>query len=619
MIHCAMDFSRLFAGIAALLAVASCGPREPVAERGAAPAIPARVTPDFPPNWRHAPGKEAVFARSAVVASDQALASEAGVEILRRGGNAVDAAVATGFALAVTHPAAGNIGGGGFMVIRMKDGEVAALDYREVAPLAATRDMYLDAEGNRTDRMIVGHLAVAVPGSVAGLAEAHRRFGRLTFADVLAPAIRLAEEGFPLDTLTAMGLRFIAPMLTRFSGRNLLYPDGSSLGPGERLIQSDLAGTLRRIAADGPRAFYEGQIADLIVAEMVRGGGIITAEDLAAYRPMWRDPIGARYRGYTLLGMPPASSGGTAIAQVLNVLEYFEPLPPIQSARYQHLLIEAFRKAFVDRNTQLCDPAFCDPPVARLTSKEYARELSRAIDPERASASPAALPARSGMHTTHYSVVDAEGNAVATTTTLNGGFGSGVFVEGAGFFLNNEMDDFATAPGQPNIGGLIDGEQNRVEPGKRPLSSMSPTIVLDPAGEVLLVLGGAGGPMIITNTLQVILNVVEHRMSLADAMHAPRLHHQAWPDTVQYEADGIPLPWLDSVPAMLEDVRQIAPPQEQASWPVIDSLRAMGHRLTPVPALAVINAIMRVSGGWHAVVQPGVRGLPHTGAGASGY
>jgi gamma-glutamyltranspeptidase/glutathione hydrolase len=583
--------------LAAIIALVACRPQDSsLAAVNEAPAVPARLTPSFPPGWRHPAGNEATAAPSAMVASDSRPASEAGVEILRQGGNAVDAAVATGFALAVTHPAAGNIGGGGFMVIRMNDGQATALDFREIAPLAATRDMYLDEHGNKTDRMVDGHLAVAVPGSVAGLAEAHRRFGRLPLADVMAPAIRLAEEGFVVDSMLSFGLRFMAPRLTRFGGRAIFYPGGNPLAPGERLVQSDLARTLRKIAAEGPRAFYEGDIAELLVAEMGRGGGIITKEDLARYRPIWRDPLNATYRGYSLITMPLASSGGTTMTETLNILATFDSLPPFHSTLYKHLLAESFRRAFVDRNTKLCDPAFCEPPVARLTSREYAREMSATIDLLRASISPPAVEKPAGMHTTHYSVVDAEGNAVATTTTLNGGFGSGVLVEGAGFFLNNEMDDFATAPGQPNIGGLIEGEQNRVEPGKRPLSSMSPTIVLDPSGSALLVIGGAGGPTIITGTLQVILNVVEHRMTLADAMHAPRMHHQAWPDSIQYEDGGL-----------------------EAT--VVDSLRAMGHGLRPVPGLTVINAIMRVPGGWHGVVQPfpELPGFPSTRAAAVGY
>jgi len=559
----------------------ACRPATPASavDPGEGPAVPARVAPQFPDGWRFQAGEEAVFAPNAMVSSNSALASEAGLEVLRQGGNAVDAAVATGFALAVTYPAAGNIGGGGFMVIRLANGEVAAIDYREIAPLASTRDMYLDASRKKTNKSLVGHLASGVPGAVAGMAEAQRRFGRLTLAQVMAPAIRLASEGFIVDSALWRGLRSDSAVITRFAGKDVFFPNGPTVAPGSRLVQADLARTLRAIAAEGARAFYEGRTADLFVAEMQRGGGIITKEDLARYTPIWREPLQTTYRGYSLIGMPPASSGGTTMIEALNILETFESLPPFHSTRYKHLLAESFRRAFVDRNTKLCDPAFCDVPVARLTSKVYARELRQTIALDQASRSPQGVETPAGLHTTHYSVVDADGNAVATTTTLNGGYGSGVLVAGAGFFLNNEMDDLAVAPGQPNMFGLIEGEQNAVEPGKRPLSSMSPTIVLDPSGNVLLVVGAAGGPTIISGTMQVILNVVEHRMSLADAMRAPRMHHQAWPDSIRYEAAGFP-------PA------------------VADSLRRMGHGLYDTRSLTNVNAIMRVRGGWHGVSEP---------------
>lgn len=339
-----------------------------------------------------------------------------------------------------------------------------------------------------------------------------------------------AEEGFEVDSPLSMTLGRFAPVLTRFGGEELIYEDGVPPEPGTRLVQPELAWTLETIAAEGADAFYRGEIADRIVAEMERGGGLVTHEDLASYRPVWRQPIEAEYRGFPVISMPPASSGGVAIVEALNVLETYDSLPAFHGAAYKHVLAEALRRAFVDRNTELCDPDFCDPPIERLTSDAYAGELRRTIDPDRATPSPPPPDLEEGMHTTHYSVVDVEGNAVATTTTLNGPGGSGVVVGGAGFFLNNEMDDFSTSAG-PNMFGLVQGAKNRGEPGKRPLSSMSPTIVLDPEGDVLLVVGGAGGPMILTGTLQMILNVVDHRMSWSDAMHAPRLHHQAWPDS----------------------------------------------------------------------------------------
>jgi gamma-glutamyltranspeptidase/glutathione hydrolase len=514
-----------------------------------------------------------------MIASSSRLASEAGVEILRRGGNAVDAAVATGFALAVTYPFAGNIGGGGFMVIHLADGRQVAIDYRETAPLGATRNMYLDARGEPTARSQVGHLAVAVPGAVAGMAEALARHGRLPLAAVLAPAIRLAEQGFEVDSALHRSLRGDSAKLVRFAGAPVFFPGGRPLAPGARLVQRDLARTLRRIAERGPREFYEGETAGLLVAEMRRGGGIITREDLRRYRPVVRTPLRTTYRGYTVLGMPPVSSGGTTSFGILHMLETRDPLPAFGSAAYAHLLAEAGRRAFVDRNTKLCDPAFCRVPVDELTSKAYARRLAATIDPARATPTASISTLGDHTHTTHYSVVDAAGNAVSTTTTLNLGYGSGVYVAGGGFFLNDEMDDLAAAPGRPNHFGLVEGEQNAIAPGKRPLSSMSPTVVLDPGGRVLLVVGAAGGPTIISGTTQVILNVLDHRMSLADAMRAPRLHHQALPDELAHEANGL--------------ARAAA-----------DSLRAMGHALSDAGSLVSVNAVMRVPSGWEGVHDP---------------
>ena len=542
-------------------------------------ALPARRTPAFPPGWRFATGAPAVTAANAMIASNSRLASEAGVEMLRRGGNAVDAAVATGFALAVTYPVAGNIGGGGFMVIRLADGRAAAIDYRETAPLAATRTMYLDAQGEPTDKSQVGHLAVGVPGAVAGMAEALARYGTLSLADVMAPAILLAEQGFAVDSALSRALRSDSAKLVRFAGAPLFFPDGRPLQPGAQLVQADLARTLRRIAGRGPREFYTGETADLLVAEMRRGGGNITREDLERYRAIAREPLRTTYRGYTVFGMPPVSSGGTTSFEILHMLETRDTLPTFGSAAYAHLFGEAERRAFIDRNTKLCDPAFCRVPVAELTSKAYARRLAATIDPARATPTTTRSTLGDRTHTTHYSVVDAAGNAVSTTTTLNLGFGSGAYVAGAGFFLNDEMDDLAAAPGRPNAFGLIEGEQNAVAPGKRPLSSMTPTVVLDRAGRVLLVVGAAGGPTIISGTTQVILNVLDHRMSLADAMRAPRLHHQALPDELYYESNGL-------TPA------------------VADSLRAMGHVLHDAGRMVNVNAVMRVRGGWEGVHEP---------------
>ncbi|HLA90085.1 MAG TPA: gamma-glutamyltransferase [Gemmatimonadaceae bacterium] len=556
------------------------GPVPPVALielRDPAAVAEAAARAAFPGGWRFPVGTPATFAEHAMVVSNSKLASEAGVEILKAGGNAVDAAVATGFALAVTYPSAGNIGGGGFMNIRMADGRIAVIDYREVAPLAATRDMYLGPDGKLTNKSTLGYLASGVPGSVAGLAEALKKYGSLPLAKVMAPAIRLAEEGFVVDSAFSRG-GACSRQIAQFEGRAVFCPGGSALKPGARLVQADLARTLKQIAADGPKAFYEGAIADSLVAEEVRGGGIITKEDLRRYKPVWRTPIRSTYRGYTLFTMPPASSGGITMTETLNILEHFAPLPPAGSVQYAHLLAESYRRSFMDRNSKLGDPAFVKVPLKELTSKEYGKKLAAQIDRARASKTPAIETKAEGDHTTHYSVVDAAGNAVATTTTLNGGYGAGVWVRGGGFFMNNEMDDFAAQPGTPNMYGLVQGEQNAIQPGKRMLSAMSPTIVLDPSGRLLMVTGAAGGPTIITATMEVILNVIEHHMSLADAMRAPRLHHQALPDEIRYEPNGL-------APA------------------VVDSLKAMGHQVR-TSGLANVNSILRVAGGWHGVYEP---------------
>ena len=549
-----------------------------VEPRDAAGAADASLRAAFPSGWRFIPNVKPTVGEHAMVVSNSKLASEAGVEILKAGGNAVDAAVATGFALAVTYPSAGNIGGGGFMNIRMADGRTAAIDYREVAPKAASRNMYI-FDGKLTAQSKDGYLASGVPGSVAGLTEALKKYGSLPLATVMAPAIKLAEEGFDVDSGFARGLAGEKGRLFQFEGKTVFYPGGTALAPGARLVQKDLARTLKLIAANGAKAFYEGAIADSLAAQEKRGGGIITKDDLKRYKPEWRIPIQSTYRGYTLLTMPPASSGGITMTETLNILENFAPLPPFGSTQYVHLLAEAYRRSFMDRNAKLGDPAFVKIPMDVLTSKSYAKTLASQIDRSHATKTPAFKTKAEGEHTTHYSVVDGMGNAVATTTTLNGGYGSGVWIRGGGFFMNNEMDDFAAQPGSPNMFGLVQGETNAIQPGKRMLSAMAPTIVLDPQGQVLLVTGAAGGPTIITATMEVILNVIEHHMSLADAMRAPRLHHQALPDAIRYEGNGL-------------------------GGAVLDSLRAMGHTIQAQNGLANVNSIMRVAGGWHGVYEP---------------
>ncbi|MHB1861457.1 MAG: gamma-glutamyltransferase [Gemmatimonadaceae bacterium] len=551
---------------------------------------PAATRPaGFPAGWTVGAGKQATTAPHAMISSNSRLASEAGVEILKKGGNAVDAAVATGFAMAVTYPQAGNIGGGGFMVIHMADGRSAAMDYREMAPLAATRNMYVDAHGKLTDKGRIGALSVGVPGAVAGMAAALKKYGTMSLSEVMQPAIRMAQDGFVVDSALSLAVAAGEKLISPYEGNALFFPGGKAIAPGTKLVQPQLARTLQAIAAQGPDAFYKGWIADSLVAEMHRDHGIITKQDLAKYTPVWRDPIKGTYRGDTVYSMPPSSSGGVIEVEILNILETWPKLPPYGSTMYVHDVAEAFRRAFIDRNTELGDPAFVKNPIDRLTSKAYARTLRDSILPDRASKTPAfAQLAKEPMHTTHYSVVDSAGNAVSTTTTLNSLFGSGNYVGGAGFFLNNEMDDFASQPGSPNQFGLVQGEANAIAPGKRMLSAMAPSIVVDNTGKVLLVVGAAGGPTIITVTTQIILNVIDGHMSLADAMSAPRIHQQAWPDKLVYETGGL-------IPA------------------VADSLQAMGYELAPVAHLANANAVLRVGGGWEGMVEPRATG------GAVGY
>ena len=555
------------------------GPSAIVEPRDATRVAQAAADAAFPSGWRFPVGVKPTEAEHAMVVSNSHFASEAGVEILKAGGNAVDAAVATGFALAVAYPSAGNIGGGGFMNIRMADGRSMVLDYREMAPAGSSRDMYVDSAGKLTNKSTFGYLASGVPGSVAGMSEALKKYGTMTLAQVMAPAIRLAEQGFMVDSQFSRGIEGGRRNITPFEGKAVFFPGGEAVKPGTRLVQADLARTLRLIAEKGPKGFYEGPVADSLVAEEQRGGGIITKEDLRHYKPEWRTPIKSTYRGYTLLAMPPSSSGGITMTEAMNILENFAPLPPAGSVLYAHLLAESFRRAFMDRNSKLGDPAFVKNPLNELTSKAYAKTLAAQIDLHHASKTPAFDTRAEGTQTTHYSVVDNMGNAVATTTTLNGGFGSGVWVRGGGFFMNNEMDDFAAQPGTPNMFGLVQGEANAIKPGKRMLSAMDPTIVLDPQGKLLMVAGAAGGPTIITATMEVILNVIEHHMTLADAMRAPRLHHQALPDALRYEPNGL-------------------------SAAVVDSLKAMGHTVGTQNGLANVNSILRVPGGWHGVYEP---------------
>ncbi|NNK62729.1 MAG: gamma-glutamyltransferase [Gemmatimonadetes bacterium] len=504
-----------------------------------------------------------------MVVSTDVLASEVGVATLQAGGNAVDAAVAVSFALAVVNPEAGNIGGGGFLVLRMPDGTTAALDYREKAPLLADRDMYLDDDGNVTRDAVVGHRASGVPGTVMGMWEVHQRFGSLPWPDLVQPAVVLAE-GFEVRQrfLNSLGPEMVAD-LTAFaaSAAQFLPRDGAPPQVGDTLAQPDLAATLGRIRDQGPDGFYRGTTADLIVAEMARGAGLISHADLQSYTAAWREPVIFGYRGHTIVSMPPSSSGGITMAEAANILELYDlPSMDWDSAERIHLMAEAWRRAYSDRNHYLADPDFVDMPLEVLGSDEYAAFRAADLDPLAATPSAAiepsvepflevAAPVATGMpdegeNTTHFSIVDSEGAAVSVTTTINSWYGSKVTVTGAGFVLNNEMDDFAAKPGTPNQFGLVQGENNAIAPGKRMLSAMSPAIVMDPEGRLRMVTGTPGGSTIITTVLQTILNVIDHGMDVSEAILAPRVHHQHLPDQIFFEADGLPAPVVAELEAL---------------------------------------------------------------------
>ena len=492
-----------------------------------------------------------VHAQHAMVASVHELASRAGVEMMQAGGNAVDAAVATGFTLAVVHPQAGNLGGGGFLLLRKATGEMRFIDFREKAPAAATQDMYLDAQGNVIENAsLIGYKAIGVPGSVAGLVYAEKKYGKLSLDKVVAPAIRLARAGFPLAWEDAQDLR--DEDLAKFpASKRIFQRDGKYYLPGEILKQPELARTLERIAKN-PDDFYHGAMARELAAAVAKGGGLITADDLAQYEVKEREPIRGTYRGYDIISAPPPSSGGIALVEILNILEGFD-LAKLgnRSAQSIHLAVEAFRRAFYDRAEFLGDPDFAKIPVPQLIDKRYAEAWRESINPNHASASkdlkrpsvfnelervagsrPATI--REPKNTTHYSVVDPEGNAVAVTTTLNDSFGSRVTAEGLGFLLNNEMDDFAVKQGVPNAYGLIQGPANSIGPGKRPLSAMTPTIVLKD-GKLFLVLGSPGGPTIITTVANILMGVVDFGLDIQEAVNAPRFHHQWLPDVIDVE------------------------------------------------------------------------------------
>jgi len=524
-----------------LLLAGGCTPAEP---NPAPPTEGVQTRPVvFPDTWRFSADDAPVTAEHAVVVTTDGVASEIGAAVMERGGNAVDAAVAVSLSLAVVNPEAGNIGGGGFMVVRMADGTAVALDYREKAPLAATRDMFLDGERNVTDKSVVGHLAAGVPGSVMGMWEAHRRFGTLPWADLVEPAASLADS-FEVHERFRDNIVSSEPGLRRFEATAATFlPGGRIVELGETFRQPQLAATLRRIRDQGPDGFYAGETADLIVEEMKRGEGLITHRDLREYRAVWREPIEFRYHGHTILSMPPSSSGGATMAEIANILEPHDLGDlPWHSGEMVHLLVEAWKRSYADRNAYLADSDFVDIPLQRMTSKAYAIERGADIS-ERATPStdvgPGLGPPAESENTTHFSIVDVDGNTVVVSTTLNSFFGSKVMVTGAGFVLNNEMDDFTAKPGVPNQFGLVQGANNSVGPGKRMLSAMTPTVVLRPDGELFFVTGSPGGATIITTVFQTIVNVVDYGMNVAQAVNAPRVHHQHLPDQVRYEQGGL--------------------------------------------------------------------------------
>ena len=496
-------------------------------------------------------------------------ATRVGLRVLQSGGNAIDAAVAVGFALAVTHPSAGNLGGGGFMLLRLADGRVTFLDFRERAPRAASRDMYLDVNGKVTGDSLVGYRASGVPGTVRGLEYASKKYGKKPWAEVVRPAVELAAKGFPLSYGTAQSLRSSAKSLSRFPDSNRIFlRNGKYYEPGDLFVQPELARTLKRIARRGSADFYTGETARLLAQDMQRHGGIITLEDLRDYTVREREPLRGTYRGYTIVTAPPPSSGGIGILQMLGILEGtgFEKAGAA-SALSTHLMAEAMRRFFADRAAYLGDADFARVPALGLLDPAYIAKRRASIDPNRATPSSEILAGvfgdRESTQTTHYSIADAAGNIAAVTYTLNGSYGSSVTATGLGFLLNNEMDDFAPKPGEANAYGLIQGEANAIQPGKAPLSSMAPTLVLR-EGRPFLALGSPGGPTIINSVLEVLVNVIDFGMNVQDAVDRPRFHHQWLPDELRVEPGYSP----DTV-ALLEKfghvVKRVRPQGEVAA------------------------------------------------------
>jgi gamma-glutamyltranspeptidase/glutathione hydrolase len=509
-----------------------------------------------------------------MVVSTEPRATQAGIDILLKGGNAVDAAVAVGFVLAVTHPAAGNLGGGGFMLVRLaRTGQAVAIDYREMAPGAASPTMYQDKDGNIVpEASTIGYRASGVPGTVAGLTLALERYGTLKLSEVMAPSIALAKEGLALSYAESESMRRATKHLSRFpESRRIFLRDGNHYAAGETFVQPELARTLEAIARDGAREFYQGSIARLIAKDMEANGGLITLEDLKNYRAVERKPVEGNYRGYQISSMPPPSSGGIALIEMLNILEEY-PLSNYGpgSSRTLHLLAETMKRAFSDRAQFLGDTDFVRVPISGLISKRYAKERRATIDPflasEAAKEGHGKPDSYESEQTTHFSIVDAEGNAVANTYTLESAFGSGVTIAGAGFLMNNQMDDFSSKAGAPNAAGLVYGEANAIAPGKRPLSSMTPTIVTRD-GKLFMVLGSPGGPTIINTALQTLINVIDFKMTVQEAVDSPRIHHQWIPDRLVLERIGF-------------------------AQDVIDALQARGHAITVRATIGDCQAIL---------------------------
>jgi gamma-glutamyltranspeptidase/glutathione hydrolase len=561
--------------------VASVSPPAPSAV--SAPSPPLR----FPDGWPYAQGAPAPRSSRGMVATDAALATKVGTDVLASGGNAVDAAVATAFALAAAFPEAGNIGGGGFMVARV-GGKSYALDFREAAPAAASRDMFVGPNGKATGDTREGWRSVGVPGSVAGLWEAWNTLGskKKTWAELLAPAVDLADRGFVVDATFIEGISYLQKRLAKFPASAALFlPNGAPPVAGTTWRDPDLADVLRRIAAEGPQGFYAGPVAEGLAHAMKVGGGLVTLDDLHAYKAKWRAPLEFDYRGRHVVGMPPPSSGGVTMAMIAHLLEGWDVRSlGWHSTAHVHLAAEAMRRAFAARNAKLGDPDFVQMPLTDLLSPAWATAQRATIRLDKATPTKYLFPAVAGpsdpgTHTTNFAVVDADGNAVALTTTLNAWYGSGVTVPGLGFVLNDEMDDFATVPGTANMFGLVQGEPNAIAPGKRMLSSMSPSILLGGDGTVQAVLGAAGGSRIITAVFEELSNVVDFGMSVNDAVRAPRFHQQDSPDKILLEPHALP-----------DDV--------------VQALHAMGHATDETDHLADAPGIGRSGDAWEGAAEP---------------